>query len=121
MVANALFSSLHAQVFTGLGRDLGGQTQLLQSLPASKSFPVSPLSSRFNLNQSSSNLKFEMICRQEVTDSLCIHGVATLEREPNSPAQVLLTKTSFRISLGDNVPMLVRQANFQPNTKVSQQ
>jgi len=62
-----------SQVFTGLGRDLGGQTQLLQSLPSSNSFPTAPLSSR-----------------QEVTDSLCIHGVATLEREPNSPAQVLV-------------------------------
>ena len=31
-----------------------------------------------------------MICRQEVTDSLCIHGVATLEREPNCPAQVVV-------------------------------
>ena len=32
------------KVFTGLGGDLGGQTQLLQSLPAS--FPATPLSSR---------------------------------------------------------------------------
>jgi len=63
------------EVFIGLGTDLGGQTQLLQSLPASNSFPIAPLSSR-----------------QEVTDSLCIHGVATLEREPSSPAQVLVWK-----------------------------
>ena len=82
---------LHHKVFTGLGKDLGGQTQLLKSLPASESFPIAPLSARLDLDSlifSNVDNKISLF-RQEVTDSLCIHGVATLEREPASPAQVV--------------------------------
>ena len=78
------------KVFTGLGGDLGGQTQLLQSLPAS--FPATPLSSRFKksplLIEDPSYVTDTSPYRQEVTDSHCIHGVATLERESTGPAQV---------------------------------
>jgi len=59
-------------VFAGLGRDIGSQTALLQAIALPDMAPRS--------------------CRQQVTERVCVHGIASLSPGPDSsaPSELLL-------------------------------